>query len=83
MCAGCGGSCSRPRFVTPAGGAEMRVIGTNMGPAMQPGHLVHQLPGVVAYRTLYTGLSPNGEPASTILPGSYGQTFGAGRGRRG
>ncbi len=80
MCVGCGGTCSTtPRFTTPAAGPNLRIIGTAMGPTMQPAHLVQQLPDAVGYRTLYTGLTPGGEPAPAVLPGTFGGIFGAGR----
>lgn len=84
MCVGCGGACGRPeepRFTQHAGSPDMQVIGSNWGPSMQPGHLLRQEPGVVAYESLYTGLAANGEPAPMIIPGTFGLTTRAGRGR--
>lgn len=86
MCEGCGGTCGasgrpRARFTQPAGTADLRIVGTNMAPTMQPGHRVLQGPDVVQYETLFTGLGPNGEAVATVIPGTFGQVVRAGRGR--
>lgn len=82
MCVGCGGSCGEgPRFTREPGPASMVVIGTNLGPAHQPIHLIRQGPDVVAYERLFTGLTPDGQAATYVHPGTFGRTFRSGRGR--
>lgn len=81
MCVGCGGTCTPPRFTQPAGDPAMRIIGTNMAPTVQPGHLVRQVADTLTYQTLYTGLTPNGQQATYIHPGTFAPNFRAGRGR--
>lgn len=83
MCAGCGGSCGPPppRFTRSPAPVDLTVIGTNLGPTVQPGHLVRHVGDTVAYETLYSGLTPQGQPASYVLPGTFARSFAAGRGR--
>lgn len=82
---GCGGRCSgRPRlkFLThPATASSagtpgpLQFVGSAMAPTMIPDHLVRPLPGtgLLAYESLYTGLTPGGETAPAIIPGTFGQ----------
>lgn len=83
MCVGCGGSCSppKPRFTQVAGDPQMVVIGSNWGPIRGTAHSLTDAGGTLAYETLYTGLGPNGEPALLAHPGTFGQSFRAGRAR--
>lgn len=78
MCIGCKGTCddghSGPRFTRPAGGPDLRVVGTNDGPTMQPPDSVVRRTGdgLLTYEDLYTGLGPDGKPALLIAPGTFG-----------
>ncbi|MFC8719759.1 hypothetical protein [Kitasatospora sp. NPDC057198] len=83
MCAGCGGSCSSsaPNFSTTqnVGPPEMRILGTHGAPTAAPTHLIRQAADVATYETLYSGLTPAGEPALMVAAGTFASLHSAGR----
>lgn len=52
-------------------------VGTNWGPSHLPDQMITLTPGQIRYQDLFSSLGPNGEPARTIYPGSFGHTTGA------
>jgi hypothetical protein len=87
MCVGCGGTCegeTGPKFVTPQGYPNLRVVGSNNAPTMlPPDSVVRATPnGMLTYEDLYTGLGPDGKPALLTTLGTFGSyATAAGKGR--
>lgn len=80
MCIGCGNTCGgavaappAPRFTTAPKLVRPEFVGTAFGPDLIPDVLIRQQGQLITYETLYAGLSPNGQPAAVVIPGSYGQ----------
>lgn len=84
MCATCGGGCDEqaaPNFSTTqnVGPPAMRILGTHGAPSTAPTHLIRQTGDVATYETLYTGLTPAGEPALMVAAGTFAPLHSAGR----
>ena len=76
MCVKCGGRCGRPvkgpRFITPAGSASMELVGTAGGVDHIPDGVIEVRGGMITYEDLFTGMGPDGQPASHRIPGTFG-----------
>lgn len=77
MCVKCGGTCGSkrpgPRFTRPApAGFPLELVGTAGGVDHIPDGVITVKGGMITYEDLFTGLGPDGQPASHRIPGTFG-----------
>lgn len=76
MCVKCGGKCGEqrrgPRFNRPAPSAfPLEIVGTAGGVDHIPDGLIEVRGGMITYEDLFTGLTPEGQPAAHRIPGTF------------